>query len=294
MAGGTDLIVQMMQRTLVPELVVGLKKIPELQGLFYSETEGLKIGSMVSLQKLCTSAAVRENFPILAEASSMVGAMQHQFMGTVGGNLCLNTRCWYYNQPENWRRFITPCHKLGGNSCHAVKGAHKCYAVYSADVGCVLFALDARIVVRKSHGEKVISLEEFFSGDPAKPINLQNDELITEIIVPPQDSMSARYYKLRPRGALDFPQVGVAVVAFPEKKEYRIVFNAVDGKPLRFKDLEAMLSGDELSESLLADFTAKVVSRVKPVANVSGLPTYRRRMAGILVKRAFAEMGIVS
>jgi len=295
MAGGTDLIVQMKQQTLVPELVVSLKRLPELEGLSYCQTKGLKIGSMVSLQKLSTSAVVKDNFPVLAETASLVGAMQHQFMGTVGGNLCLNTRCWYYNQPAGWRRSLTPCHKLGGNTCYAIKGAHKCYAVYSADVGGVFFALEASIIVTSSSQEhRVVSMEEFFSGDPVKPTNLRKDEFITEIIIPPQKPGFARYYKLRPRAAIDFPQIGVALVAFPENKEYRVVFNAVDGRPLRFKDLEAMLSQEGLSESLVAHFTTKAVSRVKPVANVSGLPAYRRKMAEELLRKAFAEMGVVS
>lgn len=295
MAGGTDLIVQMKQRTFVPELVVSLKRVPELEGLNYCQTKGLKIGSMVSLQELSTSALVKDNFPVLAETASLVGAMQHQFMGTVGGNLCLNTRCWYYNQPAGWRHSVAPCHKLGGNTCHAIKGAHKCYAVYSADVGGVLVALDASIVVSSSTQEdRVVSMDEFFSGDSVKPNNLRKDEVITGIIIPPQKPAFARYYKLRAREAIDFPQIGVALVAFPENKEYRVVFNAVDGKPLRFKDLEAMISQERLSERLVADFTTKAVSRVKPVANVSGLPAYRRKMAEQLLRKAFAEMGVVS
>ena len=291
MAGGTDLVVQMKQKTQVPEVVVGLKKINELKSLSYSKAKGLKIGPMVTLQNLATSAVVRDQFPVLAQAASSVGAVQHQSMGTVGGNLCLDTRCWHYNQPADWRQSLPSCHKLGGNTCHTVKGAHKCYAVYSADVGTVLFALDARVIISNSHGEKVISLEDFFVGDGVKPTNLQMDELVTGIIVPPQKPQFARYYKLRPRRAIDFSQLGVVLVAFPEKKEYRVVFNAVAEKPLRFKNLEAMLSEAEISESLLADFTSKVVSRIKPVGNVSGSPAYRRKMAGILLRMAFAEMG---
>jgi len=291
MAGGTDLVVQMKQKTQVPKLVVGLKKINKLKSLSYSKANGLKIGPMVTLENLATSAVVRDHFPVLAEAASSVGAVQHQSMGTVGGNLCLDTRCWHYNQPAHWRHILPSCHKLGGNTCHTVKGARKCYAVYSADVGTVLFALDARIIVSKSRGEKVISLEEFFVGDGVKPTNLQMDELVTAIIVPPQNPQFARYYKLRPRRAIDFSQLGIVLVAFPEKKEYRVVFNAVAEKPLRFKNLEAMLSEGEISESLVADFTSKVVSRIKPAGNVSGSPAYRRKMAGILLRMAFAEMG---
>jgi len=291
MAGGTDLMAQMKHKTQVPEMVVSLKRIPELRSLSYCNGKGLIIGPMVTLQNLVSSTVVRDHFPVLAEAASTVGAAQHQSMGTVGGNLCLDTRCWHYNQPADWRQILPSCHKLGGNTCHAVKGANKCYAVYSADVGTVLFALDARVVITNSHGEKVISLEEFFGGDGVKPTNLQMDELVTGIIIPPQKPQFARYYKLRPRRAMDFAQLGIVLLAFPEKKEYRVVFNAVAEKPLRFKNLEVMLSEGEISESLVAEFTSKVVSRIKPVGNVLGSPTYRRKMAGILLRMAFAEMG---
>jgi len=294
LAGGTDLIVQMMQRTLVPELVVGLKNIPELQKLTYSGTQGLKIGPMVSLRKLAFSSVVKDNFPVLAEAASLVGAIQHQFMGTVGGNLCLDTRCRYYNQSAHWRRSMSPCHKLGGDTCHAVKGSRNCYAVYSADVGSVLFALGAKIVLSGSRKKKAIPLEEFFGGDSIKPTHLGQNEFISEIIVPPQRPSFARYYKLSLRGAVDFPQLGVVLVAFRENKDYRVVIGAVDSKPLRFKDLEAMFAQDEISGSLVADFAAHVTSRVRPVANISGSPAYRRKMVNILIKKAFSEMGVAS
>lgn len=291
MAGGTDLMVQMKQQTLVPEFVVSLKKLPGLDGLNYRETRGLEIGPMVSLRKLAASAVVREHFPVLAEAAALVGAAQHQFMGTVGGNLCLDTRCWYYNQTPEWRRSMTPCHKLGGNTCNAVQGARKCYAVYSADVGAVLFALNARIVVNStSQKDRVVPLEEFFSGDPVKPFRLGKDELIISIVVPPERPRFARYYKVRPREAIDFPEVGVALAAFPEKNEYRVVFNAVHGMPLRFREIEALLSKDSLSDRSVADFTTEVIRRIKPVANGSGSPAYRRKMAETLLRIAFDEM----
>jgi 4-hydroxybenzoyl-CoA reductase subunit beta len=295
-AGGTDLMVQMMQRTQVPELVIGLNQIPELQGLSYSEPDGLRIGPMVSLQKLANASVVKDTFPVLAETATMVGAVQHQFMGTVGGNLCLNTRCWYYNQSADWRRSLIPCHKLGGDTCHAIKGSRsrKCYAVYSADVGSVLFALDARLVLSGSQGEKIIPLDEFFGGDLIKPTNLGKDEIVTEIIVPPQRLRFARYYKPSLRGALDFPKVGVAFIACPENKDYRFVISAVDRKPARFKDLEAGLSQQEISRKRVMDFAAEVTSRIRTVANVSGSPAYRRQMVNVLINKAFTEMGVVS
>ena len=293
MAGGTDLLIQMKNETLTPQVVIGLRKIEQLQGLSYSETEGLSIGSMVSLQTLVSSELIRGNFPMLADAASSVGAIQHRFMGTVGGNLCLDTRCLYYNQPAEWRRCIPPCHKLGGNRCHAAKGVHSCHAVYSADVGSALLALDARVKITNGRMEKVISLEDFFSGDPVRPTNLQRNELVKEIIVPAQKPTFGRYYKLRQRRAIDFMQLGIAIVRFSEKNYYRIVIAGVEAKPLRFKHVEEMLSHERISENLIAAVLTEIASKVKPVANISGSPIYRRKMVGIIIKKAFIEMGLV-
>lgn len=290
-AGGTDLMVQMKYGARAPELVIGLKKIQILRELAYSDTDGLTIGPMVSLQGLWTSAVVRDTFPILAGAASLVGSTQHQFMGTVGGNLCLDSRCLYYNRPVA-AQSGNPCHKRGGQTCHAVRGARRCYAVYSADVGTVLYALQARIVVSSADGERSLPLNEFFTGDPMKPNCLEKNELITKIIVPPERASFNRYYKVRRRGSTDFPQIGVAVVAFPQKKEYRVVLNAVAGEPLRFKDLEEMFLCDNLSMHRVADFAEEAVSRVKPVGNVYGSPAYRRKLVGVLIKKAFSEMGV--
>jgi carbon-monoxide dehydrogenase medium subunit len=158
----------------------------------------------------------------------------------------------------------------------------------------VLFALGARIVLSGSQGEKIVPLEEFFGGDLIKPTILGKDEFITEIIVPPQRLSFTRYYKPSLRGAIDFPKVGVALVASAENKDYRVVISAVDRKPARFKDLEAMLSQNEISAKQVSDFAAEVTSRIRTVANVSGSPAYRRQMVKILIKKAFTEMGVVS
>lgn len=291
MGGGTDLLVHMQQRTHTPQVVVGLKKIAELKGISYDDSNGLQIGAGVTLHQVAEHPVVKEKYPGVAQAATTVGAVQHQFMGTIGGNLCLDTRCWYYNQSASWRRSLAPCHKLGGSTCHTVKGAKKCYAVYSGDMAPLLLALNSQVALADSSGqERVVPLENIFTGDSARPFTLTYDTIVTKIIIPPGEPHTGKYYKLRPRGSIDFAQVGVALAYYKDSKAFRVVVNAVDGRPLRLENVEAFLAQEKVSENIMPEVMRLVQAKVKPVANVFGSPGYRRYMAGVLVKQGLLEV----
>lgn len=291
MGGGTDLVVQMQQRTHAPQVVVGLRKIAELKEISYDDSTGLQIGAGVTLHQLAGLPVVKAKYPGVAQAATTVGAMQHQFMGTIGGNLCLDTRCWYFNQSASWRRSLAPCHKLGGSTCHAVKGAKKCYAVYSGDLAALLLALDSQVALVDSKGlEKVAPLASIFSGDPARPFTLTCDTLITRIIIPPGELNSSKYYKLRTRGSIDFAQVGVAIALNKDSQAFRVVVNAIEGRPVRLTNIEDLLAQEKVSAEIMPEVIRMVTARVKPVANVFGSPEYRRYMAGVLVKQGLLEV----
>lgn len=291
MAGGTDLLVQMSQRTQAAAVVVGLRKVEELKGIRYDDGAGLQIGAGVTLHTIAEDPLVKEKYPAVAAAAGVVGALQHQFMGTIGGNICLDTRCWYYNQSANWRRSQAPCHKLGGSTCHAVKGAKRCYAVYAGDTAAVLMALGGQVALAEVGGnEKVMGLEELFSGDPAKPFTVSVGSIITKVILPPLEPHVSRYYKLRPRGSIDFAQVGVAIAYYKDRRVFRVVANAVEGRPIRLENVEEFLRREKVREGIMPQVIKLVTTRVKPVANVFGAPSYRRRMAGVLVKRGLMEV----
>jgi 4-hydroxybenzoyl-CoA reductase subunit beta len=291
MAGGTDLLVQMYQQTQVTTVVVGLRNVAELKGIRYDDATGLQIGAGVALHAIAEDSLIKKKYPAVAEAAGAVGALQHQFMGTLGGNICLDTRCWYYNQSAGWRRSQTPCHKLGGTTCHAVKGAKKCFAVYAGDTASVLIALGGQVALADQRGhEKVVGLEEIFSGNPAKPFTLGPGSIITKIILPPSEPTVSRYYKLRPRGSIDFAQVGVAIAYYQDRKIFRIVANAVEGQPIRLENVEELLSREKMREDIMPHVVKLVTARVKPVENVFGTASYRKHMAGVLVKRGLREV----
>jgi 4-hydroxybenzoyl-CoA reductase subunit beta len=211
-AGGTNLMVALKNRLKVPKMLVDLCLIPNLNRIGYSQHDGLSVGALVSLRHVAANAVVREKYPILARAALDVGSAQIQAMGTVGGNLCQDTCCLYYDRPPMWRQGLEPCHKLRGTVCQAVPGSKTCWATYCGDLAPVLLVLGARIKIADPKGEKVIPLSELYSGDGKTPHTLHPGQVVTEVQVPaPPDHSGGAYLKLRVRKTIDYPLLGVAV-----------------------------------------------------------------------------------
>ncbi|MDP2727511.1 MAG: FAD binding domain-containing protein, partial [Dehalococcoidia bacterium] len=203
-AGGTDVVPAMKHRVKAPQAVVNLKAIGGLDYITYSDKDGLRIGALATLRDLQNNTTIQTKYPALAQAAAAVGTIQLQNMGTVGGNLCLDTRCYYYNQSAFWRSARPACYKTGGDVCHVVKRSDKCWACYSGDTAPAFLVLGATVKVVGSKGERSIPLKQIYSGDGQKPIALAADELITEIQVPAKAANSgAAYTKLRIRKAID-------------------------------------------------------------------------------------------
>ena len=212
LGGGTDLLVACKLKNVKPALFVSLSSISELKGIHVNEGEYLKIGAMTSLHDIRCDSSTRDYFPALSEAAALVGTTQLQYMGTIGGNLCLNTRCIYYNQSESWRRSRDACFKMGGHICHVVPKGKKCHAVFSGDTVPALIALDAEVKLASNTGERLVPVSELYTGDGKDPLALKPGDLVSEIRLPmPTKSRSSTYLKYRLRDAIDFPMVGVAV-----------------------------------------------------------------------------------
>jgi len=152
-SGGTDLLVRMNQRGVTPSYLVNLKRIPDLDYITHDRTEGLRIGALTTLHEIETSSIIQEHFPILVLASSRVASPQIRSTATIAGNICLDTRCWYYNQSHRWRQSLSPCYKLGGDQCYVVKKGDHCYSLFSADTVPALIGLGAKIKIMGSAGE---------------------------------------------------------------------------------------------------------------------------------------------
>jgi 4-hydroxybenzoyl-CoA reductase subunit beta len=295
LAGGTDLLVSMKQRVLTPRYLVNLKGLSELKGIDYDERQGLKIGPVVTLRELQAAPVVQEKYPALGEAAHAVGATQHQFMGTVGGNLCLDTRCWYYNQSHGWRKSRPACFKLGGEVCHVVEGGKACFAAYQGDMASALLALGAEVRVTHVGGERTLPLEELFTGRGKSPHFLQSNDILSNLRVPPPlSAQGASYKKLRLRESIDFPLVGAAVALSLESgdgviQEARVFLTAVGSGPVRVSKAEDLLRGNLFSEEILEKAGEEASRAAHPVSNMPASPDYRKKMAAVFMKRAAKE-----
>lgn len=290
-AGGTELLVSMKHGLLTPSYLINLKEVPELGFIAYDDEKGLRMGALTKLTTLIKSQAVQENFPILAQAADQVAAPPLQQMGTLGGNLCLNTRCFYYNQSRFWRQARSACYKTGGEVCHVVKGGNRCFAVYQGDMAPALIALEATVKVARKGGERVIPLAELYTGKGKRPLALEADEILVEVQVPPSAaSRTGNYQKLRYRGAMDFPLVGVAAVLDKNGSgacsKANIVLTAVDTAPVLAEEAGKLLEGQSLTDELIDQAAEATYQAVHPVANIGSTSSYRRKMVRLLTKRA--------
>ncbi len=291
-AGGTDLLVRMMQRVENPQYLVNIKSIPNLDYIDYDDKQGLRIGTLTTLHSLETSTVIREKFPMLAKAASSVASTQIRNMGTIGGNICLETRCWYYNQPHSWRLARPPCFKTEGERCHVVKGGERCYALFSADTVLPLIGLGAEIRIASLGSDRTVAIEEFYTGTGEPATRLQPDEIVTEVQVPNPSSYSGgAFLKHSVRGALDFAIVNVATVLSLSPNngvctEAKIVLGAVSSAPIRALKAEEELRGREISDDVIHRAAEVATGETSPIVYIAAPVDYKRRILAALVRQA--------
>ena len=296
-AGGTDILPLVRFGLAQPARLVSLRGVPGLKGVAIRDGE-LHIGCMTTLTELLSVEEVKGDFVAFREALEAVAAPPIRNAGTIGGNLCQNSRCLFYNQSKTWREEHSPCFKAGGDVCLAVPGGKKCFSVYQGDLACTLIAFGARIKIEKEGSSHSIPLEELFSGDAKRPIGLGNDEIITEVVlaVPPAGTGSA-YRKLRLRSAIDYPLISVAATVSLNGRgtigKTRLVLGAAGPAPSVAHEAEAMLLGKEPKHVDL-DAAGQAVARGAQMVNNLELPaSYRRTMIPVFARRAIeaAMMG---
>jgi 4-hydroxybenzoyl-CoA reductase subunit beta len=291
LAGGTALMVALRYRLSKPGVVIDLKGLTTLDYVDRNETGGLAIGSMVTLETLEKSPLVLNEYAPLAQAIQLVAIPSLRHKATLGGNLCLDTRCIYYNQSEFWRSGQEACFKLGGDICHAVERGRRCQAVYQGDLGPVLLALGAEVKIASASGEKIIPLAEVFTGRGEKPNVLKPDEILVEVRIPPSGKGAAWVYeKARVREGMDFPMAGVAVMVKRNRsgaiEQAKLILGAVGSSPIEVSNAARLLEGHKPTEDLLQSVSREAVDRAQPVGNLAMNASYRRKMVGVLVKRA--------
>ncbi len=292
-AGGTDLYPNMKRRQFTPPVLIGLRGLTELKRISGSPEQGIRLGAGVTLTTLAEHPVVLQHYPALATAAGSVSTPQLRNMGTIGGNLLLDTRCNYYNQTEFWRHSIAYCMKKDGDVCLVAPGSPRCWAISSADTAPVLVSLDAQARLVSVRGERVLPVRELFRDDGINPYTREADEILSEIILPPADGWHSVYLKLRRRGSFDFPILGVAVAlrfaADGAVAGARITLGAVASHPVEAIDAAQLLIGQRLTPELITEAAALASKRSKPLDNADLTINYRKQVTPVYIRRALAS-----
>jgi 4-hydroxybenzoyl-CoA reductase subunit beta len=286
-AGGTDLLPNLQRGLDAPRTVVSLERLPELRQIAVSN-DAVRIGACVTIRQLCDA----EHVPAaLKEAARAVGAPAHRNAGTIGGNLCLDTRCLYYNQGEDWRRSQGYCLKHGGDICHVAPKGKVCRAAFSGDLAPALLALHAEVEIFAKAARRWMPLEELYRDDGAKALTLVPGEIVAAVRIPKGDLRSG-YVKARSRGAIDFPLAGVAMaLALSQDRitELRVALTGTNSCPLLLQGT-AELAGRPADEALGKAIGKLVQKQAKPLRTTIGAADYRRQVAAVLARRLLARL----
>jgi len=291
-AGGTDAVPNLKHRLHEPEFVVHIGGIAGLDSI-RDERDGLHLGPLVTLSELSAHPVVRRDFAALGKAASLVASPQIRNMGTLGGNLCLDTRCTYYNQTFFWRESLGFCLKKSGTVCHVVPQGKRCVAAHSSDVAPMLIALGAQLDITGATGTRTLDVDDFFVGDGVHNNVLKPGEVVTRIFVPATSrGLRAGYQKLRPRAAIDFPMLSVAFATRLESgvcRGARLVVSAIAARPRVVGGLETLAEGMPLDDALGERLAGAAYKQCKPLINVPYDQEYRQEMVPVFVRRAVRE-----
>jgi 4-hydroxybenzoyl-CoA reductase subunit beta len=289
-AGGTDLIPSMRQKLFEPEYVLDLRGISEMRGIRPQADGGVEIGALTTLRDIERSDFLRQHYQVLTEAAGTVASPVLRNMGTIGGNICLDTRCLWYNQSLTWRKGCGFCIKKDGDLCHVAPGGTKCWAAFSGDTPPALLCLNVEIEIASPAGVRRIALNEFYTGLGDSYRRLQPNELVTRVFLP-ESSANYRgvYRKLRVRGSIDYPLAGVAVVMKRTNghiDDARVGITAVNPAPMLVQGVGEMLAGKALDETLAEAVGDLAARTAKPLTTSALTPEYRREMIRVFTKRA--------
>ena len=290
LAGGTDLIPSMRQKLFEPEYVLDLRGVTALRGIRPQPDGSVEIGALTTLHAIERSDYLRQNYPVLTEAAATVASPVLRNMGTIGGNICLDTRCLWYNQSLTWRKGCGFCIKKDGDLCHVAPGGTKCWAAFSGDTPPALLCLNAEIEIASPNGSRRIPLRDFYTGLGDDYRRLQPTELVTRVFLPASSSgYRGVYRKLRVRGSIDYPLAGVAVVMKRTNghvSDARIGITAVNPAPTLVKGASELLIGSIVDEGLAASVGDLAAKTAKPLTTSALTPEYRREMIRVFTKRA--------
>ena len=281
-AGGTDLLPNMKRRQMAPKVLVSLRNIPSMKGNGASLGAGLTLTEVIGNKRTPTA---------LRQAAHQVATVHLRNMGTIGGNLCLDTRCNYYNQNYEWRKAIDFCLKKDGDICWVATASKRCVAMSSTDCAPALMVLGASVRLVSSAGEREIPVENLYKNDGIDYLTRRPDEILTEVSF--QEGLRSSYWKLRRRGAFDFPVLGVAAAATMKNgfvENAKIALGAAASRPFVVEKAGEYLQGKKLDDAVIAEAGKIVASRAKPMDNADLDLYWRKEVASEFVRYALREL----
>jgi 4-hydroxybenzoyl-CoA reductase subunit beta len=296
-AGGTDLLPSMKQRLFTPKYLLDIRGVDELQSIRVIPGHGVEVGALVTLTAIEDSEFIRRNYPVLREAAMTVASPILRNMGTIGGNVCLDTRCVWYNQSLTWRKSCGFCIKKDGDLCHVAPGGKKCWAAFSADTPTALLCLDAEIEIAGPTGFRRIPLSTFYTNEGDARMRLANNEMLARVFIPEKMAGYAGVYKkLRIRGSIDYPLAGVAAMVKKSGprgivEDARVAITGVNPAPLLVKEAVHALIGRPVNETTAAAVGELAARVAKPLTTSALTPEYRRDMVRVYTKRAVLAAG---
>jgi 4-hydroxybenzoyl-CoA reductase subunit beta len=305
LGGGTDLVVNIRRGIVAPPLLIDVNSVAELRAIS-ADARSLEIGAAVKLAELAAHDEVVRHYPVLAQAAGCIAGPTHRNMGTVGGNLCLDTRCLFYNQSEWWRTANHHCLKTTGDICHvAPKSRGVCFATFSGDLAPALLTLNAEVDLAGPAGKRTISLENLYigyarqdrpitetEGDGKIYLSLRPGEFVTAVRARNTPGLRSAYDKIRIRRSIEYPVTGVAVALRREGDllaDLRVAFTGTNPRPVLLKGT-AELCGGPLDARVFKGLDALVRDQIMSMKTTFTPGHYRRRVAGVLAQRLLAKL----
>jgi 4-hydroxybenzoyl-CoA reductase subunit beta len=293
-AGGTDLYPNMKRRQQTPKTVISVTRLPELNQITGDGKSGLTIGASVSLTDICEDAVINRDYPMVAAAARTISTPVLRNMGTIGGNLLLDTRCNYYDQNYEWRKGINFCMKKDGEVCWVAPGSSKCWAVQSSDLVPLMVAIGARVRLVSTLGERLVDAAGLYNDDGIDYLHKRPDELLADVHLPPTKGWRATYKKLRRRGSFDFPVLGVAARLDMERdgtvRDARIILGGIAPAPVEVKEAATALVGYPLERERMEQAAEACYLKARPLDNTDFIMNWRKQMARPYVMRALEEL----
>lgn len=304
-AGGTDLYPNMKRRQQMPKTVISVMRLPELNQVSGDGRRGLVIGASVTLTDIVENEIIKRDYPVVASAARTISTPILRNMGTIGGNMLLDTRCNYYDQNYEWRKAINFCLKKDGDVCWVAPGSSKCWAVQSSDLVPVMVAIGAKFRLVSTLGERMVDAAGFYNDDGIDYLQKRPDELLVDIHLPPTEGWRASYQKLRRRGAFDFPVLGVAVYARFDADsnggattktddraiiDAKIVLGGIAPSPVQVADAATILIGKALNDDQIQAAAEAAYVKARPLDNTDFVYQWRKQMARQYTIRALREL----